>query len=278
MSLKLPDPITVIANIPVAWGGDVPTRMMLDRHDAEVVVNALTKAGLRVVPIPPPVAGVSAHQWTDEYKPTAPASMSPRQAALEILAELDWQTVIEGLSMHEDMDPLAYYGLRAELSDRRWLDSRDFMGSTLRSHLSAWATSRMALKSWCLNEDHHDGDMIWFNDCQYGGDADSPCEWGYCWALDGDPEEFLALAMDLLREGWEPEEVVPVVDDATRQEVDEDALNEDLDSLEDWESALRSTIRNQVTAGFNVTAQGDLADLLVRAHRWIAAAYLGRTD
>ena len=73
-------------------------------------------------------------------------------------------------------------------------------------------------------------------------------------------------------------QVIPIPDADTRQEVDEDALNEDLDSLEDWESALRSTIRNQVTAGFNVTAQGDLADLLVRAHRWIAAAYLGRTD
>lgn len=76
-------------------------------------------------------------------------------------------------------------------------------------------------------------------------------------------------------------QVTTIPDANTRQEVDEvdeDALNEGLDSLEDWESALRSTIRNQVTAGFNVTAQGDLADLLVRAHRWIAAAYLGRND
>lgn len=89
------------------------------------------------------------------------------------------------------------------------------------------------------------------------------------------PGDWVVIDAAYLREDLQ---VSGFIDADTRQEVDEDALNEDLDSLEDWESALRSTIRNQVTAGFNVTAQGDLADLLVRAHRWIAAAYLGRTD
>lgn len=101
-------------------------------------------------------------------------------------------------------------------------------------------------------------------------------EFTYGWDVHINAAEIAHAAFDALtRRGLQ---VTPIPDANTRQEVDEDALNEDLDSLEDWESALRSTIRNQVTAGFNVTAQGDLADLLVRAHRWIAAAYLGESD
>lgn len=46
-----PDPIDVLANIPVAWGGGQPTRMMMGRRDAGVVLEALTEAGFRVVPI-----------------------------------------------------------------------------------------------------------------------------------------------------------------------------------------------------------------------------------
>lgn len=280
MSDQTPDPVDVIAGElriqSGVHGGD--NRPFLDR--AEQIAQALADAGFRVrhFPAPKHVAGVSAYQWTDEYKPTAPASMSPRQAALEILAELDWSVVIESLSMFEDMDPLAYYGLHSELFETKWLDGRWFMGSTLRSHLSAWATSRMALKSWCINEDHHDGDMIWFNDCWHGDEEHSPCEWGYCWALDGDPEEFLVLAMDLLREGWEPEEAVPVVDDATRREVE--ALVEAIKAMRPdpsepappgWDADDREGDRNVYRA----------ADLLAAAYlpppRLTDASYSGRT-
>ena len=211
MSDQTPDPIDVIANIPLVWGGETPTRMMLDRHDAEVVVNALTNS-FWVTPFPTPTEGVCAYQWTDQWKPTAPASMSSRQAAMEILAHIDWATVIEDLVMFEDMDPLVYYGLRSELFETKWLDGRWFMGGKVRSHLTAWATSWMKIRSWCVNEDHHDGDMIPFNDCFHGDDDESPCEWGYCWALDGDPDDFLRLAMDLLRDGWEPPTDRPVVE------------------------------------------------------------------
>ena len=181
---------------------------------------ALTAAGYLIVPIPTPTEGVCADQWTDQWKPTAPASMSSRQAAMEILAHIDWATVIEDLVMFEDMDPLVYYGLRSELFETKWLDGRWFMGGKVRSHLTAWATSWMKIQSWCVNEDHHDGDMIPFNDCFHGDDDESPCEWGYCWALDGDPDDFLRLAMDLMRDGWEPPTDRPIVDDATRQEVE----------------------------------------------------------
>ena len=275
MSDQTPDPADVIAGW--LWRGDMDGLLGESARSASgELLDALTAAGLQIVPAPKHVAGVSAHQWTDEYKPTAPASMSPRQAALEILAELDWSVVIEGLSMHEDMDPLAYYGLRAELSDVQWLDSRWFMGAKFRSHLTAWVTSRMTLKSWCLNEDHHDGDMIWFNDCQYGDEEHSPCEWGYCWALDGDPEGFLTLAMDLLREGWGPEEVVPVVDDATRQEVE---------ARMDWLNRASKAIYLEVPAAVGDDVSAGMLD----ARRLLAAAYLppprltdasysGRTD
>ena len=219
MADQTPDPIDVIANIPLVWGGDTPTRMMLDRHDAEVVVNALTNS-FWVTPFPTPTEGVCADQWTDQWKPTAPASMSSRQAAMEILAHIDWAAVIEDLAMFEDMDPLVYYGLHSELFETKWLDGRWFMGGKVRSHLTAWATSWMKIQSWCVNEDHHDGDMIPFNDCFHGDDDESPCEWGYCWALDGDPDDFLRLAMDLMRDGWEPPTDRPIVDDATRQEVE----------------------------------------------------------
>lgn len=147
-------------------------------------------------------ATVSCQQWTNEWKPTAPLSMSPRQAAVEILAELDWSMVIEDTAMCDEMDPLAYYGLRAELFDTRWLTERRWP-SRVQSHLTAWVTSRMRLQSWCTNEAHHDGDMIPFNDCYRGSDDDGDrCEWQSVWAVDGDPDDFLRLAITLLRDGW----------------------------------------------------------------------------
>ena len=251
---QTPDPIDVIANIPLVWGGDTPTRMMLDRHDAEVVVNALTNS-FWVTPFPTPTEGVCAYQWTDQWKPTAPASMSSRQAAMEILAHIDWAAVIEDLAMFEDMDPLVYYGLHSELFETKWLDGRWFMGGKVRSHLTAWATSWMKIQSWCVNEDHHDGDMIPFNDCFHGDDDESPCEWGYCWALDGDPDDFLRLAMDLMRDGWEPPTDRPIVDDATRQEVE----------------ALCASL---LDAG----SDERICNAVDRARELLSAAYLGRTD
>lgn len=148
---------------------------------------------------------VSCDHWTDEWKPTAPATMSPRQAATEILAALDWSAVIERIAEFDEGDPLIFYGLRAELYDAYWLDSNRRWPRRFTSHLTAWVTSRMRLQSWCANDDHHDGDMIPFNDCFHGDDdGESSCEWRRVWAVMGDPDDFLRLAMTLLRDGWTP--------------------------------------------------------------------------
>ena len=119
------------------------------------------------------------------------------------------------------------------------------------------------VKTWETRGNPPHGDMIWFNYCWHGDDEESPCEWGYCWALDGDPEEFLALAMDLLREGWEPEEVVPVVDDETREDV--------LDAVRHAKDTLTEVAVRYPSWGSELRLAGRTLDAL-------AAAYLGRND
>lgn len=169
-------------------------------------IAALIDAGYRIVPVHTPTPDVWTLEWTDERKPTAPTYMSAREAACEILTELDWERVIEETVGWRDIDPLIYAGLRSQLETINWLDPRRFMMTKWRSHLTAWVTAHMRQVSWCTNPDHHDGDLWPFEDCTWwDDDPESPCEWGHTWALYGDPEPFLRLAMTLFRDGWTPE-------------------------------------------------------------------------
>ena len=154
-------------------------------------------------PEPSPPAGIAALHWTDEWKPTAPTSLSAREAAVWILADIDWASIIEEQGFfYEQMDPVVYYGLRERLFDVNWVGPSRRWPDRLTSHLTAWVTSRLKVQSWCVAEGHAD-DMIPFNDCWHGDDPDSPCQWSTCWALLGDPQGFLGLALTLIRDGWE---------------------------------------------------------------------------
>lgn len=234
-------------------------------------------------PRPEVPQGVSALHWTDEWRPTAPLHLEQAEAAMWILAECDWAAIIEEQGpFYEGMDPLVYYGLREELYRTNWLEVSRFP-SRLRSELTAWVASKLVEMSWCANEDHHD-DMIPFNDCFHGEDPEVGdfCRWEDLWVLDGDPHEFFRLAIELIRDGWEPTPKVTVADDSRASDHDWswtepfermlEALDDrlgvvDLDMSLSWDGGLPE--HHFVTLQFIAT--GEMADRIatgieVRSH------------
>ena len=169
---------------------------------SESILNALGQH-YQLAPKSPEIPpGVSSWRWDDEWSPTAPATMSAREAAVWLLHAADWAQVLEQHDEWAPMDPLVWYGLVDRLSDANYLPNWR-RTDKLASHLIAWVASRLEKKSWCTNPEHHD-EMIPFNDCWHGDEPDSPCQWEQCWALTTEPSNLIAVATEIVRDGWEP--------------------------------------------------------------------------
>ena len=195
---------------------------------------------------------VDMSRWTDEYRPTASAKFSAREAAVAILSEADWSSLLDPsynlIEQIDDLNHLEWRGLLAMLDTdwdavtrRRWVHKpRDF-----ESHLIAWMTAHMQRTSYCIADDHDatydtpadriDG-IRYFNMCDtpeddsscstcdspdrddrwdevgvddtevvctdgwHDGDPESPHEWCAIWYVNGEPEDFVRLALSLASE------------------------------------------------------------------------------
>lgn len=164
-------------------------------------LDALEKAGLRITRATLHNPNVFAEEWTCDIAPFTSAEMSCREAAIEILKAIDWSRLVEEYvrgersSVHPALNELEIAGLTEHLD---WSFGRLYLARA-ESHLIAWATSRMSAWAYCANMAHAYDDEMTFNYCD-GESEDGPCEWKECWALLGDPTDFLDLAITLFKE------------------------------------------------------------------------------
>lgn len=112
--------------------------------------------------------------WNNEYSPRRPVSMSPREAAIDILSTLDWRETVEEYSYEELLPALETYALYGYASDLRF--GSGYMNK-LNRRLLALVTSSMARSRVCVAHEYegaygscpvedgeHDFQEVWFID------------------------------------------------------------------------------------------------------------------
>ena len=140
-------------------------------------------------------------EWTDESRPLVmfTGSMSAREAALTIVGEAVWSSMLDGSC--DDLSALEWAGLVAVLDDVPSLHRHSRYQDRFSSGVLAWFTSRMTRSVMCVADGHDEGGLRWFGRCDVDVDDD---ECPAC--LSRDRDERLDLADDATcADGWHDE-------------------------------------------------------------------------
>ena len=105
-------------------------------------------------------------EWTDESRPFVlmfAEPLSARQAALTIVGEAVWSSMLDGSC--NDLSALEWAGLVVVLNDVSELSSAAHI-DRFTSGVLAWFTSRMVRSVMCVADGHDGGDgRRWFGRC-----------------------------------------------------------------------------------------------------------------
>lgn len=141
------------------------------------------------------------HQY--DFAPSAPASLSPREAAILILHRTEWDFFLNG--RHEvNIEAL---GVAHVLDVIRWNINGPYFGVSallsivprVRNTTVAWVTSHLVKAHLCLAcLDEADGDPVPYDDC-LNGDEHADAVFRVDWMLPDDPDEIRTAFISLVK-------------------------------------------------------------------------------